>query len=75
MSNESAPTLAYSMDVNALNYCRFSFLQLPPSCTIAGIGSSTTPATGLLALPNLVDSSTVNISPILWQPPWLISKG
>jgi hypothetical protein len=45
------------MDVNALNFCRFSLLPLPR----AGEGASPTEgeATALVALPNLVDSSTV----------------
>jgi hypothetical protein len=48
------PTLRYSMDVNALNYCRFSLLRL---CE----GSEE--AKALIALPNLVDSSVVCFSP------------
>ncbi|KAJ7052558.1 WD40-repeat-containing domain protein [Mycena amicta] len=42
-----SPTLRYSMDVNALNYCRFSLL---PSSQGA-----------LIALPNLVESSEADI--------------
>jgi hypothetical protein len=45
------PGLVYSMDVNALNYCRFSLLSLSS-------GEDSDPA-ALIALPNLVDSSTV----------------
>ena len=52
------PTLCYSMDVNALNYCRFSLLRLSPSC--ASCDNSDDGA--LVALPNLVDSSVVCIS-------------
>lgn len=48
------PTLCYSMDVNALNYCRFSLLRLSPSR--AGEDRA------LVALPNLVESSVVCMS-------------
>ena len=48
-----APTLCYSMDVNALNYCRFSLL---PQRTYAQSSES---SEALLALPNLVESSLV----------------
>lgn len=43
------PKLSYSMDVNALNFCRFSLLQ------------DTQESLALVAIPNLVDSSTVSI--------------
>ncbi|KAI6004339.1 WD40-repeat-containing domain protein [Pisolithus marmoratus] len=52
LTESSAPTLCYSMDVNALNYCRFSLL-LPLS------NSDTTSA--LLAVPNLVESSLADV--------------
>ncbi|KAF9474246.1 WD-40 repeat-containing protein [Pholiota conissans] len=45
------PVLCYSMDVNALNFCRFSLLCL----------SQTSEPLALIALPNLVDSSTADI--------------
>lgn len=45
------PTLKYSMDVNTLNYCRFSLMSLSNS---PGEGK-----TALLALPNLIESSLV----------------
>lgn len=48
------PTLCYSMDVNALNFCRFSLLKL-------AIGSEKE-SKALIALPNLVDSSTVGVA-------------
>ncbi|EAU85514.2 hypothetical protein CC1G_06415 [Coprinopsis cinerea okayama7 len=48
-----APSLAYSMDVNALNYCRFALLPLPRD-----VASESAPD-ALIALPNLIDSSTV----------------
>jgi hypothetical protein len=41
------PALCYSLDVNALNYCRFSLLP------------SAAPDEALIALPNLVESSEV----------------
>ncbi|TFK27190.1 WD-40 repeat-containing protein [Coprinopsis marcescibilis] len=59
MSAVSTPTLSYSMDVNALNYCRLSLLALPD------ISEETATSSGsqreLIALPNLVDSSTADI--------------
>ena len=45
------PVLKYSMDVNALNYCRFSLLPLPTF--------SDKEHTALIALPNLIESSLV----------------
>ncbi|KAF8149881.1 WD40-repeat-containing domain protein [Crassisporium funariophilum] len=47
------PKLLYSLDVNALNFCRFSLLKLDTGAE----GDSR----ALLALPNLVDSSTVDV--------------
>ncbi|TDL25682.1 WD-40 repeat-containing protein [Rickenella mellea] len=50
----SIPSLRYSMDVNALNFCRFSLLPRPSlDVTVA--------QTAQVALPNLVDSSLVDI--------------
>ncbi len=50
-----APELCYSMDVNALNYCRFSLLPLPEdACTGA--------RRALVAVPNLVESAHVRTS-------------
>ncbi|KAH9949985.1 WD-40 repeat-containing protein [Amylocystis lapponica] len=49
------PDLCYSMDVNALNYCRFSLL---PASAHEGAG---TRAGALVALPNLVESSLADI--------------
>jgi hypothetical protein len=43
------PALSCSMDVNALNFCRFSLLQ------------DTQESRALVAIPNLVDSSTVSL--------------
>lgn len=45
------PRLSYSMDVNALNYCRFSLLPLQ-------VGTEEKRA--LVALPGLIDSSVVS---------------
>ncbi|KIL64503.1 hypothetical protein M378DRAFT_78141 [Amanita muscaria Koide BX008] len=47
------PKLKYSMDVNALNFCRFSLLRLPCESEPA--------QQALIALPNLVDSSSADI--------------
>ena len=49
------PPLCYSFDVNALNFCRFSLLKLA--------FESEKESKALIALPNLVDSSTVCIFP------------
>ncbi|KAG1790137.1 WD-40 repeat-containing protein [Suillus plorans] len=51
LSDLSTPTTCYSMDVNTLNYCRFSLLVLA--------GAST--QEGLLAAPNLVESALADI--------------
>ncbi|KAI6108321.1 WD40-repeat-containing domain protein [Pisolithus sp. B1] len=51
LTESSAPTLCYSMDVNALNYCRFSLLPL----------SSSDETNALLAVPNLVESSQADV--------------
>lgn len=48
------PQLCYSMDVNALNYCRFSLLSLSDEARIEGRHA-------LLAVPNLVESSLADI--------------
>jgi hypothetical protein len=51
--------LGYSLDVNALNFCRFSLLRLdvrsPPSADTRA----------LVAVPNLVESSLASLSPPL----------
>ncbi|TFK40280.1 WD-40 repeat-containing protein [Crucibulum laeve] len=47
-----SPKLCYSMDVNALNYCRFSLLRLH---------SDTDEPKALIALPNLIDSSVADV--------------
>lgn len=48
VGEQTLPELCYSMDVNALNYCRFSLLPDTRDETQA-----------LVALPNLVDSTSV----------------
>ncbi|KAG9008457.1 ASTRA complex subunit [Tulasnella sp. 427] len=48
----TGPSLRYSLDVNALNFCRFSLLPEPP-----GTGGRR----ALIAIPNLVDSSLVDV--------------
>lgn len=71
-----APALCYSMDVNALNFCRFALLPLPALLPTDGADAGPAAGTGaeagagvevepsaLLALPNLVDSSTVRGGP------------
>jgi len=50
----STPSLAYNMDVNSLNFCRFSLLKLPRD-------STHDEDRALIALPNLIDSSTVRL--------------
>ncbi|KAF8071996.1 WD-40 repeat-containing protein [Lyophyllum atratum] len=49
------PALCYSMDVNALNYCRFSLMPLSPP------DAAGDDARALVALPNLVDSSSADV--------------
>ncbi|KAI0084045.1 WD40 repeat-like protein [Irpex rosettiformis] len=58
-SEMCTPTLSYSMDVNALNYCRFSLMPLPPQEPEV-IG-----ARALIAVPNLVESHLADI----WELP------
>ncbi|KAF9466576.1 WD-40 repeat-containing protein [Collybia nuda] len=54
--NLPTPALCFSMDVNALNYCRFSLTGLPRNHLVKDENDS-----GLLAVPNLVDSSVADI--------------
>ncbi|KAF8656270.1 hypothetical protein AX16_002706 [Volvariella volvacea WC 439] len=56
------PKLCYSMDVNALNFCRFSLLPVPPG---EASGSTEVEPRALIALPNLIDSDVADI----WQLP------
>ncbi|KAL7409943.1 WD40-repeat-containing domain protein [Mrakia frigida] len=51
-ASTSTPKLLYSLDVNALNYCRFSLLPLP---------SKGGEEEAWLAMPNLTDSETIDI--------------
>ncbi|KAK7054709.1 Astra associated protein 1 Asa1 [Paramarasmius palmivorus] len=63
LPEQAKPLLKYSMDVNALNYCRFSLMPLNSSNPVAS-SSSTVPESSLsalLAVPNLVESSQVDI--------------
>ncbi len=59
LSESPVPVLRYSMDVNALNYCRFSLMPLPPNDSMAGSSSKDQSNEALIALPNLVESSEV----------------
>ncbi|KAH9960925.1 WD-40 repeat-containing protein [Russula dissimulans] len=58
----SAPALRYSLDVNALNFCRFSLLPLDMH---AHAPSVTTEPRALVAVPNLVDSSLASENSLL----------
>ncbi|KAF8623672.1 hypothetical protein AX17_007370 [Amanita inopinata Kibby_2008] len=49
------PALCYSLDVNALNFCRFSLLRLSPPL------SSPQEERALIAVPNLIESSAADI--------------
>ncbi|KAL5525622.1 hypothetical protein ACEPAG_6958 [Sanghuangporus baumii] len=63
-SNPDMPTpqLRYSLDVNALNFCRFSLLLY--SAPQAG-SSSSFDASALVAVPNLIESSLADV----WELP------
>ncbi|KAH6913058.1 WD-40 repeat-containing protein [Coprinopsis sp. MPI-PUGE-AT-0042] len=63
LSTVSTPALLYSMDINALNYCRFSLVSFPPQTPPPGSSSTKLEETerALIALPNLIDSSTADI--------------
>ncbi len=50
-----SPKHLYSLDVNSLNFCRFSFLPLPPSLQRESEGLE-----ALIAVPNLVESEFVS---------------
>lgn len=62
LSTVSTPALLYSMDINALNYCRFSLVLCSPQTPPPSSSSSKFEEmeSALIALPNLIDSSTVN---------------
>lgn len=51
LTDQLPPSLCYSLDVNALNFCRLSLL---PSPTLDN------EVTALIAIPNLVESSLVS---------------
>ncbi|SJL05305.1 uncharacterized protein ARMOST_08671 [Armillaria ostoyae] len=61
LSESPIPVVQYSMDVNALNYCRFSLMPLPPNDSMAGSSSKDQSKEALIALPNLVESSEADI--------------
>ncbi|SRR5258708_1659314 len=50
--------LSYSLDVNALNFCRFSLLSLDLPSSVADMRA-------LVAVPNLIESSLASASPFL----------
>ncbi|KAN0092896.1 WD40-repeat-containing domain protein [Tylopilus felleus] len=52
LTDQPPPPLCYSLDVNALNFCRFSLLPGP---------SSDGDLTALIAVPNLVESALADI--------------
>ncbi|THH01402.1 hypothetical protein EW145_g6921 [Phellinidium pouzarii] len=57
------PTLCYSLDVNALNFCRFSLLSSSHITSQSSTSSANDSA--LVAVPNLVESSLADV----WQIP------
>ncbi|KAK0446436.1 WD-40 repeat-containing protein [Desarmillaria tabescens] len=61
LSESLVPLLRYSMDVNALNYCRFSLMPLPPNDSTTGSSSKDQSNEALIALPNLVESSEADV--------------
>ncbi|KAK0506524.1 WD-40 repeat-containing protein [Armillaria luteobubalina] len=61
LSESPIPVLQYSMDVNALNYCKFSLMPLPLNDTMSGSSSKDQSNEALIALPNLVESSEADI--------------
>jgi hypothetical protein len=62
LPNLLTPVLCYSLDVNALNYCRFSLF---PTCS---------PDEALIALPNLVESSEVRRPNPCRDKIWTVSR-
>ncbi|KAH0832970.1 WD40-repeat-containing domain protein [Lanmaoa asiatica] len=52
LTDQPPPPLCYSLDVNALNFCRFSLLSIP---------SSDNEVTALIAVPNLVESALADV--------------
>ncbi|KAK0208026.1 WD-40 repeat-containing protein [Desarmillaria ectypa] len=61
LSESSVPVLRYSMDVNTLNYCRFSLMPLLSNDNTTGSSSRDQSNEALIALPNLVESSEADI--------------
>ena len=62
----SVPTICYSMDVNALNFCRFSLLPLPARRVDSAGDDLDAPQSqeALIAVPNLVESSWVSLADV-----------
>lgn len=56
----ATPALLDTLDVNALNFCRFSLLALPPAAAAADGREA------LLAVPNLVESAYVRCLVLSW---------
>ncbi|KAG7441482.1 WD40 repeat-like protein [Guyanagaster necrorhizus] len=61
LSESPVPVLQYSMDVNALNYCRFSLMLLLLDDGQTGSSSKDQFGDAFIALPNLVESSEADI--------------
>ncbi|KAG7450737.1 WD40 repeat-like protein [Guyanagaster necrorhizus] len=61
LSESLVPVLRYSMEVNALNYCRFSLMPLPPDDSETGSSSKDQSDAALIAIPNLIKSSEADI--------------
>ena len=58
--SRAAPTLAYSLDTNSLNFCRFSLCPIPSSVNNNDKGKEKEHE-ALLAVPNLVDSELADM--------------
>ncbi|KAG7440806.1 WD40 repeat-like protein [Guyanagaster necrorhizus] len=61
LSESPVPVFQYSMDVNALNYCRFSLMLLLLDDSQTGSSSKDQLGDAFIALPNLVESSEADI--------------
>jgi ASTRA-associated protein 1 len=59
LSQLPTPSLCYSLDVNALNYCRFSLLSRQES-NITSKDEANDASQALIAVPNLVESDEVH---------------
>ncbi|KAK0444894.1 uncharacterized protein EV420DRAFT_986483 [Desarmillaria tabescens] len=56
LSDLPVPLLRFSMDVNALDYCRFLLVPLAPKDGTSGSSSKDQSDRALIALPNLIGS-------------------